>query len=438
MSSIISNSLRILNSETFARRITEQPSYIFIGKETAWADEELPDIPSEAAANISQMHKDLLAAKRITEDTITSVIPRINWTANSVYDQYSDRVNMIDDRKSNGSRYKFYVLTDEFNVYKCLSNSGGGASTTKPTSQQITEFGTPDGYIWKYMYTVRSTDVFSFLTQDWMPVYTIEANDGSSQSQVQENAVDGSFSDILLVSGGTGYNAAVEPTVVITGDGTGATARAVVSPITGSITRFEVTDRGHGYSYASISLTNVGGGNGASGTVILAPVGGHGKDAKLELGGVNKMIKMTLSGTEGGNFPTSSFRQAGIIYKPVCTDLGSKITIANTNGYENGEVITGDTSGASGVIRLVDDNTRLLWIDTVVGAFLQSETISSSGGMSAPVERVDNNTQLVLVATVAPAASIIDRSGQFMYISNRELINRNDTQSEEIRFIIGF
>ena len=437
MSSIISNSLRILNSETFARRITEQPSYIFIGKETAWADEELPDTPSEAAASLSQLHKDLLAVKRITEDTITSVIPRINWTANSVYDQYTDKVNMIDDRKSNGSRYRFYVLTDEFNVYKCLSNSNGSASTTKPTSQQITDFQTPDGYTWKYMYTIRSTDVFSFLTQDWMPVYTIDANDGSSQSQVQENAVDGAFSDILMTSGGIGYNAALEPTVVITGDGTGATARAVVSAITGSITRFEVTNRGQGYTFATISLTNVGAGNGAAGTVILAPVGGHGKDAKLELGGVNKMIKMTLSGTEGGSFPTTTFRQAGIIHKPVCTDLGSKITVADTNGYENGAVISGDTSGATGVIRLVDDNTRLLWVDTVVGAFLQSETVSTST-RSSPVERVDNNVPLVLIDTVASAASIIDRSGQFMYISNREVINRNDTQSEEIRFIIGF
>ncbi|MNE44305.1 hypothetical protein D3C80_1385250 [compost metagenome] len=171
--------------------------------------------------------------------------------------------------------------------------------------------------------------------------------------------------------------------------------------------------------------------------MILAPVGGHGNDAKLELGGVNKMIKMTLSGTEGGTFPTTTFRQAGIIHKPISTDLGSKITVADTNGFENGAVITGDTSGATGVIRLVDDSTRLLWVDTVVGAFLQSETVSTSV-LSAPAQRVDNAVPIVLVAAVASAASIVDRSGHFMYISNRELINRNDTQSEEIRFIIGF
>lgn len=437
MSSIISNSLRILNSETFAKRISEQPTYLFIGKDTSWADEELPDIPTEKAQDLVQLYKNILAMKRITSDTLTSVVPRINWTSNATYDAYSDKINMIDDRKPNGTRYSFYVLTDEFNVYKCLSNNNGAVSTTKPTSQQITEFQTPDGYIWKYMYTVRSTDVFSFLTQDWMPIYTIQANDGSSQWQVQENAIDGAIHDIILNAGGSGYNPAIEPTVVITGDGTGATARAIVNPVSGSITRFLITAPGHGYTTAAITLTNVGAGNGALGTAVLAPVGGHGKDAKLELGGVSKMIKMTLSGTEGGAFPTTTFRQAGIIYKPISTDKGSKITVATTNGFVNGAVITGDTSGATGVIRLLDDNERTIWVDTVVGLFLQSESVLS-GDITAAVQRVVNNTDLVLTAAVAPATGIIRRTGEFMYISNRQFITRNDTQSEEIRFVVGF
>lgn len=437
MSSIISNSLRILNSETFAKRISEQPTYLFIGKDTPWADEEIPDVPTERAQDLVTLYKNILAMKRITADTLTSVVPRINWTSNATYDAYSDRINMIDDRKPNGTRYSFYVLTDEFNVYKCLSNNNGAVSTTKPTSQQITEFQTPDGYIWKYMYTIRSTDVFSFLTQDWMPIYTIQANDGSSQWQVQENAIDGAIHDIVLNAGGSGYNPAIEPTVVITGDGTGATARAIVNPVSGAITRFLITAPGSGYTTATITLTNVGSGNGALGTAVLAPVGGHGKDAKLELGGVNKMIKMTLSGTEGGAFPTTTFRQAGILFKPICTDSGSKITVATTNGLENGAVITGDTSGATGVIRLLDDNERTIWVDTVVGAFLQSETVNS-GSVTAAVQRVENNSNLVLTAAVSSASNLVRRTGEFMYISNRQFITRNETQSEEIRFVVGF
>lgn len=437
MSSIISNSLRILNSETFAKRISEQPTYLFIGKETSWADEELPDVPTESTKDLSQLYKNLLAVKRVTPDTMTSVIQRINWVSNSVYDAYDDTLNMIDDRKSNGTKYRFYALTDEFNVYKCLSNNNGAVSTTKPTSQQITEFKTPDGYIWKYMYTIRSTDVFSFLTQDWMPVYTIIANDGSSQWQVQENAIDGGIHDIVVKTGGASYNPAIPPTVVITGDGTGATAQASVHPISGAITRILITNPGSGYTVATVALNNVGSGNGCTSVAIIAPVGGHGKDAKLELGGVNKMIKMTLSGTEGGEFPTTTFRQAGLLYKPMSNDQGSKITVATTNGFESGATVTGSTTGATGVIRLVDDNDRTLWIDTVVGAFIQSETIVSVD-VSATIERVENNTNLVLINSVSSVDNIVARSGEFMYISNRQFITRNDTQSEEIRFIIGF
>lgn len=437
MSSIISNSLRILNSETFAKRISEQPTYLFIGKDTAWADEELPDVPTESTKDLTQLYKNMLAIKRVTSDTLTSVIQRINWTSNSVFDAFDDKLNMVDDRKANGTRYRYYALTDEFNVYKCLSNNNGAASTTKPTSQQITEFKTPDGYIWKYMYTIRSTDVFSFLTQDWMPVYTITANDGSSQWQVQENAVDGGIHDIVVKTGGANYNPAIPPTVVITGDGTGATAQATVHPISGAITRILITNPGSGYTVATATLTNVGSGNGCTAVPIIAPVGGHGKDAKLELGGVNKMIKMALSGSEGGEFPTTTFRQAGLLYKPMSNELGSKITVATTNGFKAGETVTGDTTGATGVIRLVDDNDRTLWIDSVVGAFIQSETIDSTD-ISAAIERVENNANLVMVSAVSSVANIVDRTGEFMYISNREAITRNETQTEEVRFIIGF
>lgn len=437
MSSIITNSLRILNSETFAKRIIEQPTYIYIGKETPWADEELPDAPVESGQALAQMHKDLLAAKRITSDMLTSVVMRNNWLPSTVYDAYDHRKNMIDDRKPNGARYRFYVLTDEFNVYKCLSNNNGAISTTKPTSQQITEFMTPDGYIWKYMYTIRSTDVFSFLTQDWMPVYTISANDGSSQWQVQENAIDGGIHDILLNTVGVGFNPLTPPTVVITGDGTGATATATVNPVSGTLSRVTITHPGSGYSYADISFINTGAGAGATATAILSPVGGHGKNAQLELGGVNKMIKMSLNGREGGAFPSTTFRQAGVIFKPMSTDKGTRITVASTDGFEEGTAVLGDSTGAIGNIRLIDDNGRTLWIDGVVGAFLQTE-ILKSGDVEAVIERADNVTNLPLVAAVAPASNIVTRTGEFMYISNREKITRNDTQSEEIRFLVGF
>lgn len=438
MPSIITNHMRIVNSETFAKRIALQPTYLFIGKNTAWADEELPDTPFETDKEKVELFKNILAYKRVQSSEINSVVPRINWAANTIYDFYDSRINMIDARKPSGAKYQFYVLTDEFNVYKCLSNNNGAFSTVKPTSQQITDFQTPDGYVWKYMYTIRSVDVFNYMTPDWIPIYTIEANDGSAQWQVQQAAVDGAIHNVVITNAGTGYNPLSPPVVTIVGDGTGAQANVEIDPITGAIKKVNVTNIGSGYTTASIQLTNVGGGVSAILTPIIAPAGGHGKDARVELGGVYKMIKMSLGGTEGGAFPEGTFRQSGLIFKPLSTELGSKITLASTNGFNADDTITGGTTGATGRIRLVDSNDRILWIDNVVGDFIQNETITNQDSFESTIQHVENETNIVLTEAVAPASSVVSKSGELMYISNREPITRIESQTEDLRFIISF
>lgn len=437
MPAIISNSLRLLNADALESRIKEQPTYLFIGKNTPWPDEEIPATLFDTDEEKTALFKNIQAVKRVPPNSILSVVPRFNWTENAIYDFYDHRINMIDSRKPNGQRYQFYVMTDEFNVYKCLSNNKGVPSTVKPTSQQISPFQTSDGYIWKYMYTVRSSDVFSYLTQDWMPIYTVEVNDGSSQWVVQESAIDGGIHTILVDVGGVGYNAAVPPNVIITGDGVGAQATAQVDPFSGAITRIIVTDPGYGYTSVTVSFNNVGLGVGAQATAILSPVGGHGKNARLELGGTTKMIKFTTSGTEGGNFPVTSFRQAGLIYMPMSTKQGTKLTVANANGFAVGDELVGGTSGAVGTISIIEPNGRIVWLDNVTGDYIQAETITN-GDVTTTSSWVVNDTNTPLTDLVANVSGTIPRTGEVLYISNRVKIERNETQSEEIRFVIQF
>lgn len=438
MPSIITNHMRIVNSDTFARRISLQPTYLFIGKNTAWADEELPDVPFETDNEKIELFKNILAYKRVQSSEINSVVPRINWAANTIYDFYDSRINMIDGRKPSGAKYQFYVLTDEFNVYKCLSNNNGAPSTVKPTSQQITDFQTPDGYVWKYMYTIRSADVFNYMTPDWIPIYTIEANDGSAQWQAQQAAIDGAIHNIVITNAGTGYNPLSPPIITIIGDGIGATANVEIDPITGAIRKVNVINVGEGYTTATVQLTNVGGGVSAILTPIIAPAGGHGKDARVELGGVHKMIKMELGGTEGGTFPVGTFRQSGLIFKPLSTELGTKITLATTNGYAEDDTITGGITGATGRIRLVDSNDRILWVDNVVGEFIQNEVISNQDNFDATIQTVENETNIVLNAAITPASNVVLKTGEILYLSNREPITRSESQQEEVRFVISF
>jgi hypothetical protein len=71
-------------------------------------------------------------------------------------------------------------------------------------------------------------------------------------------------SEIQVTNAGTGYTS--EPTVTITGDGTGAVATAVLT--NGKITNIVITNRGINYTRALVSITG-GGGYGASAIAIL-------------------------------------------------------------------------------------------------------------------------------------------------------------------------
>jgi len=103
----------------------------------------------------------------------------------------------------------FYVITNEFNVYKCLYNNKGGASTIKPTGFSVLPFTTSDGYTWKYMYTVSLGEANKFMTANYIPVKTIGSGDGSVESDrqlaVQNAAVNGSIEVIETVSVGSNY-----------------------------------------------------------------------------------------------------------------------------------------------------------------------------------------------------------------------------------------
>jgi hypothetical protein len=437
MPSIITNSVRQINAEALAEKLTTKPSYVFIGKSTPWTDEELPPSLIESEKESIDTFDGLLAMKRVVSSNICSVVPRYDWQANTVYDFYDHRVNMVDGRKVSGQRYNFYVLTDEFNVYKCIGNNNGALSTFKPNSQQITPFQTPDGYIWKYMYTLRAGDVFSFLTPEWMPIYTLIRKDGSIQWNIQESAIPGAIHEILVDVGGTGYSTLTPPTVVISGSGTGATAVAQVSALTGAVEKIIVTNPGQNYTNATVSLVDTGAGLGASMTAILSPIYGHGKDPKLELGGYHKMVRVSLSGSESGDFPLGTFRQTGLIHKPLSIALGSKLTVNNTVGIVASSVITGTVSGATGIIQQVESDFGFIWVRNVVGEFVQNETITANGETSL-IEDVVNNTNILATDATVPASEFVDGTGELLYISNRTFITRSEQQTEEVRMVLTF
>jgi phosphosulfolactate phosphohydrolase-like enzyme len=150
------------------------------------------------------------------------------------------------------------------------------------------------------------------------------------------------------------------------------------------------------------------------------------------------MIKTTLNGQEDGKFPITSFRQAGIISKPISsTDVGTRLIVNNTNGFSVGDTVNGSLSGASAIVRLIEVDSNIVWLSNVLGTFSQSDTLTN-GIVSSNINRVFSSVKLPLIVPVAAASEIEYGSGNLLYQSNRVLINRGADQSEEVRMVITF
>ena len=141
------------------------------------------------------------------------------------------------------------------------------------------------------------------------------------QYNVEALAVSGSIEAYVVTNGGSGYTEA--PAVTITGNGSGATAHAVISG--GAVTKIIVDTAGIGYTYANVSFAT----GSATARAILPPQGGHGFNAISELYATKLITYTKISDSDVYNtFEfTNQFFQYGIIANPrrynsstVCTD----------------------------------------------------------------------------------------------------------------------
>lgn len=204
MPGIITHKFRLNNAAQFYESLTEAANintryYIFLGRSHAWASDASPPTPTDNVQNSDyNIWRNILAAKRVTSSDVTHAVPRYNWTSGTVYTPYTHH---------NSSLYasQFYVVTDDYKVYKCIDNNNGGTSTVKPTSSSTAIFKTSDNYRWKFMYNIAASEILKFVSTNYIPVKTLSANDGSAQWSVQRAAVNGSIDFIKVTANGSGY-----------------------------------------------------------------------------------------------------------------------------------------------------------------------------------------------------------------------------------------
>ena len=317
MAAIITSRFRLDTTDNFLASLASNQFYMALGRANAWTDDTVPDTPYENDYANNTLWENMFAMKKIASTDIVHCAPRNLWVSGTTYIEYDDQDTNIESKK-------YFVITDNNNVYMCLK-SGSGTSSTNPdttgvqTSGVINHSGS-DGYIWKYMFTVPTSDVTKFLTASFIPTRRIaEAPAGGSdtalvnQWSVQSNAVDGAIYNMKITTAGTGYTSA--PTLAIVGDGASATATATVSG--GAITGITMTNVGTGYTHATVTVTGGSGSNGAIRPVI-GPPGGFGKDPTNDLRSHYVTINTTFTGDESGTITDSNdFRQLALVKNPI-------------------------------------------------------------------------------------------------------------------------
>lgn len=443
MPSVRSKNLGIFLAKQFRESVSEPSSsnlYITFGRAYSWINDSNPPTANTSVASFIDVWNNMIGGKRITGNDIRHVVPRFNWTNNTVYTAYSHTTDSKDYMNPNTA---FYVVTDEFNVYKCISNNYGNSSTSKPTSTNpVGNFQTSDKYIWKYMFSISAEDQERFLTDSFMPVKTLSSDDNTLQYQVQDNAVDGSINDIVLVNRGSGYTSN-NITVNITGDGLFANAVAKRNTVTFQLESIIVDNKGSRYSFANVRITS-NTGTGATARAIISPPGGHGSDPIYELGGSYLMIDTKINNQEGGVLTVNNdYRQIAIIEDPLIYNQSntisntavSQLTIlsmaesSSTTNYQEDEWVYQGRNLANATFRGI-----------VVDWDYPNNSLKLSNVTGIPTaDLITGNT----TTTTRYVNSILDPdmqpySGKLLYIDHIVPIERSIDQNEEFKIVLSF
>lgn len=441
MSSIHTKNLEIFNAKQFKESVSEPAFsriYMTFGRVSPWANDSVPTQANTSSSTFYEVWRNMIGGKQVTGNDISHAIPRINWSANTVYSAYDDLMpsSQLYDTQNN----KFYIVTSEYKVYKCIANSSGNVSTQMPTSVTSTATTTTaDGYVWKFMYAISPSDQIKYVTNSYIPVKTLTIDDNSLQWHVQRDATPGSIEAIKVLHKGNNVTSNAI-TLTITGDGTGANAFAQVNSASNTISNIIIDDPGQDYTYATVTYS--GPGTNVSLRAVISPPGGHGSDALSELGGSYLVLNPRLKGTESGVLTLANdYRQLALIEDPYeysTTNLSSnlafsQLTVLTLNGtsveYLEDEVVYQGTSLATATFR---------------GVVVEWDSANSTVKLSNTTGTPDTD---LLIGDTSSASRFVDsitepdfepNSGKLLYIDNIKPVERAADQTEDFKIVLKF
>lgn len=404
-----------------------------------------------------------------------------------LYDSYYYIVN---------SEYKVYICIN--NGSSPSNQNKGVISTQEPLHTDLAPKKETDGYVWKYLYTLSPADVLKFDSTDYISVPNDWTSTSNAEiSRIRDNAVFGKIETILIESQSQYNYTGTLTGVPIKGDGTGGTASITFDDQSRPVS-VDVTNGGSGYTFATLDLDSIIPSLSATKAifnVIIPPPGGHGKDIYTELGTHRVLIysRIENSSTDPDFIIGNQFSRIGII-----KDLSSYGTNNIPFNYNTGSgtyavrlttnsisepidsLITQTNTGAIGNLVSFDITTQVLkyikprtnYIDmyssggnlifdykysnTTSG--IQTTTNYSSTDFDSSSITIENSTYSIDTTFQGSSISIgtntyylgqnfingmatpdiNTKSGEIIYVDNRESVTRSSQQREDIKIVLEF
>ena len=396
MPAVITDQIRVLNASNFVSGISTSDNsyYVFIGLPNAtdvasdW-NTQTP-APIDNFDNHDNIYDTLISAKKINSTDVLRVIKKITWETGTIYEMYRQdySINNLSKQTSSTNLYgtSYYVMNKDYRVYECIfngaapSNSGKGIiSLQEPVHTDLQPRLESDGYIWKYLYTIKPSDIIKFDSADYIPVPDDWATN-TDCADVRNAAVDGKIECVVVentASAAYQFNG-TKNNVPIKGDGQDGLAS--VTFINGKPDSIQVTNGGSGYSFGTLDLDSVVTGSGASFSVIVPPPGGHGADIYRELGANKVLIYSRIENADVTNpdFPTGNqFARIGIVENPQIFGTSNKLTAASASGVY-GLRLSG-AAAASMSVSVDGDLTQTIGVgSTAIGKIIGYDAVTKT------------------------------------------------------------
>ena len=518
MAAIITDQLRILNAKNFVSGVQASTNsyYTFIGLPnptdylSTWNND--PPSPKDSLDQSNDYWDTMIALKKISSTDVTQVVKKNTWGSGNLYDMWRNDITRSNPSQPSGSfniySSNYYVINSDYRVYCCLNNNAlpendfkGSPSLDEPlfTDLEPRAAGSSgDGYIWKYLYTIKPSDAVKFDSTNYIPVPNDWGNTTDTSVMKQNATSSGQLKICTIRNRGAGLgNANTYTNVPIKGDGRGAKATIVVNADS-KIESISITNGGSGYTYGTVDY--VGGGIPTGSTVpvfnvIIPPTDGHGFDIYSELGAFNVLTYSRFENdTENPDFITGNeFARVGLVENPQQYASSSLLTSDKAaatyalrltgTGYSS-VTFTSDTEitqkvgvGSTAIGRVVsyDQTTGVLkyWQDRTNVGFNSDGTQNSSPEYGFECLKFDGNAKafngnvdilggsatLQIGTSFSGITTIINNktynlgqefvqgvaepeskqySGNIIYVDNRPGITRSSSQKEDVKIILQF